>query len=558
MPKQRAVLQLAFTKGVRREVRCPGPLQGPAAAFTGCTAVYTEWMPEAKHLSSDDGRLLHIISELTCCNPFLPRRIELEREALGPDFDESAAVWNKAADWQRQRPNLQALRERAEGLACSLREQAIEDSLPSDRVPLYEDLILYLLYDRYRGQFSAAANTSDAQSHSAALPFWKSFCKDFDHFLKIPQLAPVEQDPAHLFACCFQVCRAFSHIFNHIFGASMPAARLRAAVWQSIFTHDMQRYRRVLYQRMGDFTTLITGPSGTGKELVARAIALSRYVPFDGRKGAFTHDFSASFHALNLSALSPTLIESELFGHCRGAFTGAVSDRQGWLEVCGPLGTVFLDEIGELDGALQVKLLRVLQTRVFQRLGETDDRQFAGKIIAATNQDLESQSREGTFREDFYFRLCSDTVATPSLHAQLGDSPADLRNLIGTCVVRVMGGADEELTLEIERWISQQLGSDYTWPGNFRELEQCVRNLIVRQEYRTSTRVAAAAVDARQQLSTQMLAGAMTADELLCAYCTLVYAQTGSYESAARRIGLDRRTVKRKIDPQLLRLISRA
>src|SRR4030095_14042265 len=112
--------------------------------------------------------------------------------------------------------------------------------------------------------------------------------------------------------------------------------------WQSISTHDMRRYRRGLYARMGDVATLISGPSGTGKELVARAIGLARYIPFDRARHALAEDFAGSFHALALSALSPTLIESELFGHRRGAFTGALEDRAGWLEVCPPMGTRFL------------------------------------------------------------------------------------------------------------------------------------------------------------------------------------------------------------------------
>jgi hypothetical protein len=106
-----------------------------------------------------------------------------------------------------------------------------------------------------------------------------------------------------------------------------------------------------------------------GIAAASEIIGLSRYIPFDAKTKSFTEDFAGSFVALNLSALSPTLIESELFGHRRGAYTGALEDRAGWLEVCPPLGTVFLDEIGELDAAIQVKLLRVIQTRTFQRLG---------------------------------------------------------------------------------------------------------------------------------------------------------------------------------------------
>ena len=133
-----------------------------------------------------------------------------------------------------------------------------------------------------------------------------------------------------------------------------------------------------------EHSTLITGPSGTGKELVARAIGLSRYISFDPKKMDFTTDFSQSFHPLNLSALPSELIESELFGHKKGAFTGALQDRRGWLDVCGPNGSVFLDEVGDLAPSIQVKLLRVLHSRTFQPLGDTKERRFRGKIIAAT------------------------------------------------------------------------------------------------------------------------------------------------------------------------------
>src|SRR6185503_3035069 len=209
--------------------------------------------------------------------------------------------------------------------------------------------------------------------------------------------------------------------------------------WQSMFTHDMRRYRRILFDRMGDMTTLITGPSGTGKELVARAIGLSRYIPFDAATQKFRENFATSFYSINLSALSPTLIESELFGHRRGAFTGALQDRAGWLEVCPPLGTVFLDEVGEIGADIQVKLLRVLQTRKFQRLGETQDHLFSGKIVAATNRDLAAEMQAERFRPDFYYRLCSDIIRVPSLQERLRESPAELMELLVFIVRRIMG-----------------------------------------------------------------------------------------------------------------------
>src|SRR5439155_8849266 len=173
----------------------------------------------------------------------------------------------------------------------------------------------------------------DASDAGRRVPFYEKFRADCQHFLDLPGAPlPGRQEPGHLFASLFQVRRAFHHIFWHIIGGSMSMARLRAAVWQSVFTHDTRRYRRALYERKDDVTTLIVGPSGTGKEVVARAIGLSRYIPFDARTQRFAARFGDLFHPLNLSALSPTLIESELFGHRRGAFTGALQDRAGWLE----------------------------------------------------------------------------------------------------------------------------------------------------------------------------------------------------------------------------------
>ena len=322
-------------------------------------------------------------------------------------------------------------------------------------------------------------------------------------------------------------------------------------MWHAIFTHDMRRYRRGLYQRMHDVTTLIVGPTGTGKELVARAIGLSRHVPFDASAGAFVEDFRGSFFALNLSALPATLIESELFGHRRGAFTGAVADRPGWFEECPPLGTVFLDEIAEIETAIQVKLLRVLQTRSFQRLGDTRERRFQGKIVAATNRDLDAEMQAGRFRPDLYYRLCSHVIQTPALETQLRDAPGELANLLRFIAHRVAGEEEAEaLAVEAEAWIRTHLGPDYRWPGNVRELEQCVRNVMIQGEYRPAAG-AHSERSVREELGRAFLSGALTADEVLRRYCTLVFAETGNYVETARRLRIDRRTVKERVDPAL-------
>ena len=264
----------------------------------------------------------------------------------------------------------------------------------------------------------------------------------------------------------------------------------------------------------------------------------------------FRESWAESFYPLNLAALSPTLVESELFGHRRGAFTGAVEDRAGWFEVCPPFGTVFLDEIGEIEPAIQVKLLRVLETRMFQRLGETRSRRFQGKVVAATNRDLAREMREGRFRADLYYRLCSDMLVTPSLRERIAAAPEKLSNLIFFLAQRTVGeDLAAEVAGEVEDWIVENLGTDYPWPGNVRELAQCVNNVLIRREYQPA---ASPEAGVRERLAEEILAGGLTAEEVLRRYCTLVYARTGSYEEAARGLELDRRTVKSRVDPELL------
>ena len=500
-------------------------------------------------LDGGDRAIAQAISRLAYCNPFLPERIECERAALGPAFVAGGTLWHATGEPDPM-PNVAALGKLSEALAGRLAARLTEGVRPSaEDLQLYEDVVVYLLFSRYEEELYRLLD--DRRVATAPVGFYRKFRQDVERFLQIPRATLLaDRDVPHLLASYFQIRRAFHHIFRNIIGNSASIVRLRAAVWQSIFTRDMRRYRRSLYQRLGDIATLICGPSGTGKELVAHAIGLARYIPFDPERQAFAEDAAGAFYTLNPSALSPTLIESELFGHRRGAFTGAVQDRAGWLEVCPPLGAVFLDEIGELDAAVQVKLLRVLQTRSFQRLGDTRDRRFSGKIIAATNRDLPREMEAGRFREDFYYRLCSDLIVTPPLAEQLRDAPAERGALVRFIARRVAGDAEaESLAQETEGWIDAHLGAGYRWPGNVRELEQCVRNVMIRGEYRPPR---AGNPSARRRIADEVMAGALSAEDVLRRYCTLVYADTGSYQETGRRLGLDRRTVREKIDARLL------
>ena len=506
-------------------------------------------------LTAQERSFLEAVSELAACNPFLPDRTRCERAALGSDFVEGEPVWSLPVDDpEKPRANVWRVVERLEPLVAQLRERLSAGAKPSARdLVLYEDGVLHWMYQRYYIHFFHASFGSEAaKTDRGRWRFYRDFRNDWERFFNVEQALPQNRsDPARTFAFCRQIQRAFEQIFRDIIGSSLPAARLRGAIWQSVFTHDLRRYQRTLFERMGDFVTLITGPSGTGKELVARAIAQARYVPFDERTLTFADDAEA-FYPINVSALSPTLVESELFGHRRGSFTGAIGDRKGWLETCPTLGSVFLDELGDLDPAIQVKLLRVIETRTFHPVGDTASRQFKGPIIAATNRDLEAGIRSGSFREDLYYRLCSDQIATPSLAEQLSDSPRVLRELVVYMAKRVAGSEAEEFVPEVTAWIEQNLGPGYAWPGNYRELEQCVRNVLIRRDYRPA-RKQIITTDPLDLVIGEFRSARLTAEELLSRYCTVAYAKMGNYNEVARRLQIDRRTVKSKVDTELLK-----
>lgn len=507
-------------------------------------------------LFSDRERtVLTAISKLAFCNPFLPERTEYERAALQRHYVSSGLVWSASVKApETTSPNVVRVHQLLESLIPQVRARILAGggSATPEEVAIYQDCAQYLLYQRSYPDLVRATEGS-----SGDWRFFTRFAADWREMLGLGFIGPqTPPDHTHVFACFRQFQIAFQQIFDNIIGNSMPAARLRASAWQSVFTHDLRRYHRVLYARLHDFPTLITGPSGTAKEIIARAIALSRYVPFDARLMRFPDlEQSETFLPMNLAAMSPTLIESELFGHKRGSFTGAVGDRHGWLETCPPSGSIFLDELGEMELSIQVKLLRVIETRRFSMVGDTAQRVFAGKLIAATNRNLASEIHAGRFREDLYYRLCADQIQTPSLREQIDDSPGVLDDLILFMVRRAVGGDSDEAGRcfpEVRDWIAKNLPVAYAWPGNYRELEQCVRNVIIRRSYQPM----ASATDQDNDQDSyvrRMLAGSLTMDELAGYYAALVYRQTSSYEETARRLGVDRRTVKAKVESFLER-----
>ena len=219
-------------------------------------------------------------------------------------------------------------------------------------------------------------------------------------------------------------------------------------------------------------TILISGETGTGKEMVARAIHQTS--PRQRER----------FVAINVSAIPETLLDAELFGHVRGAFTGAVALRQGRLEQADK-GTLFLDEVGTMPMALQMKMLRVLQEREFERIGDTRTIKVDVRIVAATNADLTKMVKEGTFREDLYYRLNVIAVRL----APLRERPEDIPLLVNVFLKKFLDPAkspNQDVTVSQE---AMRRLMSYSWPGNVRQLENAIERALAMLGSRTQVEV---------------------------------------------------------------------
>jgi DNA-binding NtrC family response regulator len=275
---------------------------------------------------------------------------------------------------------------------------------------------------------------------------------------------------------------------------------------------------------------LITGESGTGKEVVARAL----------------HNQSPRaekpFIAINCTAIPESLMESELFGHIKGSFTGATQDKKGLFEEAHG-GTLFLDEIGDMDLSLQAKLLRVLQERQIKPVGSTQSKAIDVRVIAATHKDLKKAISNGVFREDLYYRLSVIPIVTPPLRHRPEDIP-----LLAHYFLRKYSALNNGKIITFTQDALRKLVS-LSWPGNVRELENMVERLVVLSR---SPEIDAGDIPSADQSSSEQFFGEATNDsptleELEKRYIQLVLDKTGGKkEKAAQILGINRRTLYRK------------
>lgn len=466
-------------------------------------------------LSADDRAFFAGVAAAVQANPFGDERARLDARLVGAKTPRGAAGRGAVVDElvglvQKRLAKLSAREVRR---------------YPADERDVLELAVLFELFHRYAEPFDEHILAQlTAGTRPLKVPFATSFLREL-----VGRGFP-EEEASRLLALSFQVRRAYFFVERALVGTSPAMKRLRAALWNNIFTHDLRLYARTLWRKMEDFSTFLLGETGTGKGTCAAALGRSGFIPFDLKRESFAASFGQSFSTVNLAEYPEGLLESALFGHKKGAFTGAVSDHDGALGAVSEHGSVFLDEIGEVSVPVQVKVLRVLQERTYSPVGSLEVRHFRGRVIAATNRSLDELRSAGRFRDDLYYRLCADVIDVPPLRVRIEESPSELEELLSVIARRILGDDVDGVVASVRAAIARDLPADYAWPGNVRELEQCVRRVLLTRGYRGDAVVRERSTDA---------------DDALARHVKSLYATCGTLSEVARRAGLDRRTVKK-------------
>ena len=403
-------------------------------------------------MTSEDRNFFATVAGAAFANPFSQERMELDRNITGvshrdlPREEMVQLVTVKVAE----------------------RLQRLESKGMAD-ISLYEGeerrtvgvAFLFTVYHRFRTEFDAfIPKQIEAGDTLCQVPF------SGEALATLTRLGFTDDEAKKYFAIFYQLRRAFYFIENGLVGLSPSMHTLRLHLWNNVFTSSIGLYDTHLWNRMEDFSTLLLGETGTGKGAAAAAIGRSCFIPFDSGKGCFTESFTRNFISLNLSQYPESLIESELFGHKKGAFTGAVEHHEGVFSRCTPHGSIFLDEIGDLTIPVQIKLLQVLQERTFSPVGSHDRLRFHGRVIAATNRALDEMRQRGEFRADFYYRLCSDTISVPSLRQRIIEEPRELEEMVSHLLAKMLAESRQELVDMVLNALRRDLPPGYPWPGN--------------------------------------------------------------------------------------------
>ena len=497
-------------------------------------------LPPRRPLFTPQERIIFLaLAQIARRNPYLPDRIEHEHQALGPFFVFPGPIMTPGPDPRVSHHNIRALTILVQRILPAIRDRykAGAEVSDADRAT-YIAVCLFFLYDTVDTQLQAMITAG-----SLAAPFYDEHEARYTDYLGFLTPAADIPDVAHVFAIFYQIRRAYYYLHIKVCGRSLAMGRLRARIWAAIFGADLSRYALSLWTRMPKLSTLIQGPSGSGKELVAESIGRSGYVPFDA--GTQTFEAHGDYYTgVNLLGFSTGLLESELFGHRQGAFTGAIRNKIGVFESLPRFGALLLDEVAEIDPRMQVQLLRVLQERVFRRVGDEGPLcELRGRLLTATHRDLGACLASGVLREDFFRRICMHKIVTPSLRERFDESPGEIRDLVAFLLVDSLdpeGDArrDASVVDEVEAFVAKHL-PHHPWTGNIRELQQCVWDVQTIGEYLPEKMIAG------RTLEQGLADSGLHVDEIIRRYAVSARERLGNDADAARLLGVNVPRLKR-------------
>ncbi len=492
-------------------------------------------------LTSEERHFFSLVRDASLANPFSKDRNDADLKISG--------LFNGTPKAVILEKTIEEVRKWLESLKLDGRADLRKYKDPDKTI--LKAAFLFDFFHTYHHQFDTlieemVGNASNINNQKVKVPFARKAIselweKGFDH-----------GEAVHFLSMCFQLRRAYFFINKNLVGESQCMTRFREVLWNNVFTSDLAFYTQELWNKMEDFSTLIIGETGSGKGTAANAIGRSGYIPFNEKEMCFEENFTRSFVELNISQFPKNLIESELFGHQKGSFTGAVDDHKGVFARCSPYGAIFLDEIGEVSVPIQIKLLKVLEERAFSPVGSRKVHRFKGRIITATNRSFAELKNPAILRKDLYYRLCSDIIVVPPLWQRIRENPKELDHLLENRVTHMIGSVKTETIAMLRRTLNEKLGRHYVWPGNVRELEQYVRRILLNRKgnvIHEFENLATSAPDAAlTSLAAPISRGEIKAQDLVRAYCYELFQKFNVIGEVARRTGLDRRTVKKYCD----------
>jgi len=486
---------------------------------------------DAVALSDSEIDFLRLVSTAALANPFGGERDEVDRELFARMSGSTELLTTKSIGTVTQEILAKA------GLSNFRKTSDLSPNLRQ----ISTDAALFAVFHKFMDEFDNFIQEQQKNiGKNLKLPFASDIVSEFEHY-------GFAEQTEHLVAIFFQMRRAFFFISKFVTGEANCVRELRVHLWRSLFTHDLRFYLDSMHESLENFSILLLGETGVGKSQAAAALGRCAYIPFSARTSTFSASFLDIYIPANISEYSANLLESELFGHKKGSFTGALESYDGLLGRTHINGVLFLDEIGELSLPLQVKLLRVLQERIYSPVGSHEQRRFSGRLVSATNADIFSKVKSGLFRPDLYYRLASDVIQLPPLRQRLAESENEALEIATRLLSRFVKSPDTKFVKRCLNNVLGQLPKDYNWPGNVREFEQYLRSSILHdsswyQNARTKIQING---EQETDVMTAWNTAQWSADEMLAAYVKDTYRQLGTYEKVAQRLKLDWRTVKK-------------